>query len=248
MWRLEKISYKFEVFEGPLDLLLHLIDKNKLNICDIPIADLLEQYMEYVNAYQQMDLDNVSEFMVIASDLLYIKSKMLLPKSEEEMEEDPRESLVNLLLDYKKYKEISLQLAESREKIGLRTLVREPTPITFDNTYHKHHDIGELLAAYKNVARKSARRIPPTIRSFSGIVSTHVVSVFSRVLYVLRTLKKKSRVAYRSLFASDDSRSERVATFLALLELIKSKRICVEGEEEKLEVILTQGGETNGQV
>lgn len=238
-----QISFKFEVFEGPLDLLLHLIEKNKIDICDIPIAELLEQYMEYIEEYRKADLDTISDFIAMASTLLYIKSKMLLPPEEEE--EDPREPLVDMLSEYKRYKEAAASLQTIAED-GNNLFVRQPESISFDRTYTLNHPSEELKAAYAGLYRRIKGKLPPPVESFSAYVSTKIVSVNSRVTYVLRHLLKRGKMVFSSLFIGARSRSEIVATFLAVLELSKVNRIHLEEREDsELEISLISGKKAN---
>lgn len=224
---MEKISFKLEVFEGPLDLLLHLIEKNKLNICDIPVALLLEQFMEYVEEYRRRDLEELSDFLVMAAHLLYIKSRMLLPRAEDENEPDPRQTLAERLMEYKRYKDAAAELSE-RFAIGSRCLPRPPEEPAPDPIYRRRHNPSELAEAYLAVCRHSVRRMPPSLASFSGIVDRKVISVASRVAYVMRRLLKAGRITFKSLFSDISNRGEIVATFLAVLELVKLRRINVE--------------------
>ncbi|MDP4153069.1 MAG: segregation/condensation protein A [Bacillota bacterium] len=222
---MENVQFKLEVFEGPLDLLMHLIDKNKVNICDIPIAEILDQFMAYVEEYQNYNLDNISEFLVMAAQLLYIKSRMLLPVEDTGEGEDPRDELIDMISRYRLYKEAAVTLKEYKSQNGDRIFVKEPELVEFDETYNKSHSIWQLLDAYRGMFRKNQRRMPPPIQSFSGIVGTPHVSVSSRVFNLLRHLLKRKYISFKSFIYSQKSRSEVVAAFLAILELSKVKRI-----------------------
>lgn len=234
---MEKLSYKLPVFEGPLDLLLYLIGKNKLNICDIEISALLEQYMEHINAMKEQDMDIASEFLEMAARLVYIKTVYLLPKHEEA--EELRRELTGQLLEYQECREIAGILAE---RFDFDSFVREPAEIEFDNTYERKHSPQELLTAYLNAAGRGKRFLPPPAEAFSGIVSHKVVSVASRIIYVLRRLWRKNEVKYESLFEEQQEKSELVATFLAVLELVKGKRIRIEGGNRDVTIKLMNGG------
>ena len=225
---METISYKLENFEGPLDLLLYLVQKHKLNITDIPIAELLDQYMQAINQWKEADLDVATEFLEMAARLVYIKSSMLLPQHEEA--EELKRELTGELIEYQLCQEAARRLAA--RNIGGNLFIREPTEIEPDMTYRRVHPIDDIYNAYLAAAGRGRRRLPPPVQAFSGIVSHKIVSVSSKIIYVLRRLYRKPRIAYASLFEQASSKSELVATFLALLELIKAKRIRVDGEGE----------------
>lgn len=218
---MEKLSFTLDVFEGPLDLLLHLISKHKLNINDIEISKLLEQYIAYIENAKENDLEVASEFLAMAARLVYIKTVSLLPRHDEEGEELKRE-LEGQLLEYQLCKQVASRLASMNRSHLL--FLREPLEIPIDKTYKRNHQPDELLAAYIESVGKAKRRLPPPKTAFSGIVSKRMVSVESRIVYVLNKLYKTGRVKYNEFFYSGD-RSELVATFLAMLELIKSSRI-----------------------
>ncbi len=230
---METISYKLPDFEGPLDLLLFLVQKNKLNIYDIPIAEVLEQYLAAIKEMREYDMDVASEFLEMAARLVHIKSVMLLPRYEEETEELRRE-LTGQLIEYQLCQQMARRLAT--DYVGGSLFVREPTEIEPDLTYRRTHRAEEILDAFLAAAGRGKRRLPPPAQAFSGIVARKIVSVSSRIAYVLRRLYSHKAVSYRSLFARAESKSEMVATFLALLELIKSKRIRVDGEGDDQQV------------
>lgn len=219
-----KLSFKLEGFEGPLDLLLLLISKNKINIYDIPIALLLEQYLCKLDEMKSMDLDVTSEFLAMAAHLVYIKSQMLLPRHEEEDEEDPRERLVRMLIEYKRYKGVVLHLAE-RARIGENRYVKKPDRVEPDESYRLTHSPQELKDAYLMTVKRIKRRLPPPASSFQGIVGRVVVSVSGKVVELLRRLVSRRSIGYQSAFSRARSRSDVVAIFLAILELTKIRRI-----------------------
>ncbi|HIW74314.1 MAG TPA: segregation/condensation protein A [Firmicutes bacterium] len=235
---METISYRLPSFEGPLDLLLHLVQKHKLNIYDIPIAQLLDQYMATIHEWREADLDVATEFLEMAARLVHIKSSMLLPKHEEA--EELRRELTGELIEYQLCQEAARRLAA--RNVGGDLFTREPAEISPDMTYRRTHPRETLLDAYLAAAGRGKRRLPPPVQAFRGIVSRRIVSVASRITYVLRRLYRREAVSYDSLFAQADSKSELVATFLALLELIKSKRIRVDGEGREQRVTMTGEG------
>jgi len=163
----------------------------------------------------------------MASHLLLIKSKMLLPTHNDEEELDPREQLVRLLLEYKRYKEVIKSFFTSSNNIS-NSFIRIPFELELDNTYTSNHSLEELHSAYRVTVKRIKRRLPPPVNSFNGIIGRAIVSVNSKVIFVLRNVLKKGSVSFMSLFENAKSRSEIVATFLAVLELAKSKKINVD--------------------
>lgn len=235
---METLSYKLEVFEGPLDLLLTLIAKNKLNIYDIPITLLLEQYMDQIERMQSENLDIASEFLEMAARLVHIKSVSLLPKREEE--EALRRELTGQLLEYQQCRETAEKL---RAMVSFDRLVRPQSKIPADHAYKRHHAPEEMLAAYLSAMGRKRRLALPTAEAFSGIVAKPVVSVASQIVFVLRSLWKRRRVPFRELFRGKRDSSERIAAFLAVLELVKGRRLRVEGDGDDCEIRLISGGE-----
>lgn len=234
---MEKLTYKLDAFEGPLDLLLHLIRKNKLNICDIPIAEVLDQYMEQINAATDENMDVSSEFLEMAARLVYIKTVYLLPKHEEA--EALRAELSGQLLEYEECKRVAGLLGE---ELSMDSFAREPAAVAPDYTYRRPLNGLKLLQAYYDAAGRHVTP-PPTQASFSAIVTHHIVSVASQIIYVLRQLWKDRKIPYQTLFAHKKDRSEIVATFLAVLELVKGKRVRIEGDEDNPTVELLKAGE-----
>lgn len=223
---MEKMKFKLDVFEGPLDVLLHLISKHKLNIEDIEISVLLEQYLNYINEMKARNLDVASEFLEMAARLVYIKTCSLLPSSEDE-EKKLKQELTGQLLELELVKQIAAKLSE-RSKLGI-VFTHEAMEYSFGNEHYEYthkHEPDELVKAYMAVQKKIKRHQPPPKSAFSGIVEHKIVSVTSRVVHVLRMLYRNERIPYEEFFAKGE-RSEMVATFLAMLELVKSKRITV---------------------
>lgn len=239
MEKTETLSYKLDVFEGPLDLLLNLIAKNKLNIYDIPIAELLEQYMAQIHEMQAADMDVASEFLEMAARLVHIKSVSLLPKKEEEAA--LKQELTGRLLEYQQCKEAAMRL---RERFSLDGIVRAQADIPADLTYKRHHKPQELLSAYLSMLGKKKPPEPQKPEdTISKLITRRVVSVASQIVFVLRSLWKKRHVSLKGLFRGKNDPSERVAAFLAVLELVKDKRLRVDGDGEDCEIKLTNGGE-----
>lgn len=230
------MEFHLENFDGPLDLLLHLIAKNKVSIYDIPIAEILDQYMEVLHTAEAMDLDVAGDFVAMAAQLVYIKSKMLLPRYEEEEEEDPRTSLVEMLLEYQRIKETASFFREKGE-MGRDIFVKPPEQLG-DAPREYRQSITDLIRAANNMLRRAQRRVPPPASAFSGIVGREPVPVEGRITSILKRFLHHVRVPFRRLFDDATSRSEIVATFLAVLELSKNRRIRLEGDGEDMELTL----------
>lgn len=236
---MEKISYKLSVFEGPMDLLLHLINKHKLNIYDIPISELVEQYVAFVRQMEEENMEVASEFLEMAARLVYIKTVSLLPVHEEA--EELKRELTGELLEYRDCQIMAGKLSQMTD--GFDTFSRTPDEVEVDYTYTRLHEPEELLKAYLSAAGKGKRHLPPPVDAFKGIVTHKIVSVGSRIVYVLRNLIKKKNGKFQSFFTSSSSRSEMVATFLAMLELVKAKRISVTGDISNPDVSLIRNSE-----
>lgn len=236
---MEKLQYKLESFEGPLDLLLHLIKKNKVSIWDIPIVEITDQYLEIIKDIDESALDNTSEFLVMASQLLYIKSRMLLPKPEkEDDEEDPREDLARRLEEYQKYKEASKELRKN-EFATKYMVFKEPEKINFPiPPYSRQHETRELIEAFEMILERRKRKAQPEKRAFSGIVGREKVSVDDMVEKICKRLSKNGTASFTGLFLPDDSKPEMIATFLAVLEMIKLSKIRVDYNEDRKDFVL----------
>lgn len=231
---MDKLSYKLDVFEGPLDLLLTLIAKNKLNIYDINISQLLEQYMEQIKLMQDNDMDVASEFLEMAARLVYIKTVMLLPQHDEV--DSLKEELSAELLEYSVCKQMAKELSTMTDGFG--RFVRSQMKIECDKTYKRKHEAVELIDAYLSAVGRGLRHLPPPVDNFKPLVAKKIVAVSTKVISILRNLRKKTKVKWKSLFAESKSRSELVATFLAILELVKARRVTVDGEGEKMTVTM----------
>lgn len=231
------MEFHLENFDGPLDLLLHLIAKNKVSIYDIPIAEILDQYMAVLHAAEAMDLDVAGDFVAMAAQLVYIKSKMLLPRHEEEEEEDPRAGLVEMLLEYQRLKEAAVFFREKGET-GRDIFVKPPENLG-EAPKEYRQSLNDLIRAANNMLRRAQRRVPPPVSAFSGIVGREPVPVETRITAILRRFIHHIRLPFKRLFEDAKSRSEIVATFLAVLELSKNRRIRLEGDGEDMELTLT---------
>lgn len=235
---MEKIQYKIDVFEGPMDLLLHLISKHKLNINDIAIFELVEQYTEYVRRMEESDMEVASEFVEMAARLVYIKTVSLLPVHEEA--EQLKKELSGELIEYRDCKLMAQKLAENTD--GFDYFERRPMVLEKDMTYKRIHEPGDLLAYYISAVGRGKNKLPPPIEAFSTIVAKKIVSVNSRIVFIYRTLLKKAKVRFGTLFEKSTSVSEMVATFLAVLELVKANKICVEGSSNNCEISFQSKG------
>lgn len=228
------ISYKLENFEGPLDLLLHLIEKNKVNIYDIPIVLITEQYLEYVSHMETEDLDVVSEFLVMAATLIDIKCKMLLPVEVDENgeEQDPRAELVARLLEYKMYKCLALEL-QDMEQGAERHFYKSPTIPKEVEKYETPVDLDQLLdgltlaklqSIFHGVMKRQSDKIDP-IRSKFGTITKEPVSLEEKIGSVMGYARKHRSFSFRQLLERQGDRLELVVTFLAVLELMKMGKI-----------------------
>lgn len=226
------IKYHTDVFEGPLDLLLTLIAKNKIDICDIVITDLIDQYLEQVKLMQEEEMDIESEFLQMASRLVYIKSVMLLPKYEDEAEELKKE-LTGQLIEYQLCKKISEIL---KDIICFDYYTKVPSKMNFDTTYDRSHNPMDIAKGYVSAVGRGKAKLPPPKDAFDGIVTHKIVSVSSKIITVMRKLRKGNTVKYGELFTAAEGKSELVATFLAVLELVKGKRVRIDGEGENADV------------
>ncbi|MBT2693308.1 segregation/condensation protein A [Bacillus sp. ISL-55] len=240
-------NVKIEAFEGPLDLLLHLINTLEIDIYDIPVAEITEQYLMYIHAMKELQLDVASEYLVMAATLLAIKSKMLLPKHEEELEdefdfdheEDPRNELVERLIEYKKFKEAASDLKSLEEERGLM-YTKPPSDLTDyaeevkgDNT-NLEISLYDMLGAFQKLLRRKKLQRP-----LSTKIARQEISIEKRMDEVLSFLKKNgTRKKFYDLFPKSD-REHIVVTFLAILELIKRKEIDVEQEQNFAEIYMT---------
>ncbi len=235
------LTVKLQAFEGPLDLLLHLLDKNKVNIYDIPIVEITNQYMAYIRQMQQRDLNVMSEFMVMAATLLDIKAKMLLPEPEtedDEEAEDPRAQLVQQLLEYKMYKYISAELKD-RQLDASRVLFKTPTIPEEVAAYEEPVNLEELVAdltldklndIFQSIMKKQVDKIDP-IRSKFGKIQKEEISLDDCMNHLMDYAKTHKQFSFRGLLEGAQSKTEVIVTFLAILELMKMGTIRIIQEE-----------------
>ena len=234
-----ELTVKLQVFEGPLDLLLYLLDKNKVNIYDIPIVEITAQYMEYIAEMKRQDLDVLSEFLVMAATLIDIKSKMLLPRNpgDEEEETDPRAELVQQLLEYKMYKCMAYELKD-RQVDAQRVMFKNPTIPEEVLAYEEPLNVEELVSditlaklneIFKSIMRKQQDKIDP-LRSKFGKIEKEEVSLEEKTEYLENYATTHKHFSFRSLLEAQSSKVEVIVTFLAILELMKTGKILISQE------------------
>lgn len=233
--------FKTEKYEGPLDLLLSLISKNKMSIFDIRISELFEQYMAYVNEMQKLDMEIAGEFITMAAELMYIKSKMLLPKPEEE---DPRQELVRKLMEYKTAKEAAKLLSERESEFAGR-FEKDTDEIKPDFDDNVRIDSALLPAALakifiRDAERREAEKLAP-MEAIAPMVRRKVVSVGGRVMFIMRKMYRRGSVHFDEIFEGAEGRSEIITIFYALLELLRTGRVTMkraEGDVDSTNIIL----------
>lgn len=234
------IPVKLEVFEGPLDLLLHLIDKNKVDIYDIPIVEITQQYLDYIKQMENEDMNVMSEFLVMAATLIDIKCRMLLPKevNEEGEEEDPRAELVQKLLEYKMYKYMSMELKD-RQVDAARNLFREQKLPKEVAAYRPPLDYEALIGdttlvklqeIFRSVIRRQEDKIDP-IRSKYGKIEKEEIDMEAKALFVEAYIMEHKKISFRKLLEKEKSRMEVIVTFLIMLEMMKVGKITISQEE-----------------
>ncbi len=231
-----EVTFKIETFEGPLDLLLHLIQKNKMNITDIPIAEITAQYLEYLEKMKQFDMEITGEFLVMAATLLYIKSKMLLPKTEEEKEEgDPRAELVDRLIEYAKYRE-AVEFLTPRQESGKYMFNKQPDNVKLPKVRYvdAKFPISLLIEAFANVMENQELRKPIKKESFDVIVQREVVTVSECINKIFKLFELKADIYFKDFFEGVTTRAQAVSTFLAILELMRHGAIILVDDTDLL--------------
>lgn len=223
-------QFKLDMFEGPLDLLLHLISKHKLNIYDIEISLLLEQYMDYINDLNHEDYEDAADFLEMAARLIYIKTCSLLPHDEESKE--LKKELEGRIIEYSLCKQAALTLRD--DYVGDLVFVRAAVKLPVNKTYTREHDPQCLYDAYMGISKKARNSVPLKAKMFEPIVSHKIVSVTSKIIHVLKRLYKHGECDMGDLYDGMTEKSEKVATFLAILELTKSGRIFLNDDNSKI--------------
>ena len=243
-----ELTVKLQVFEGPLDLLLHLLDKNKVNIYDIPIVEITDQYLEYIRSMKEQDMNVISEFLLMAATLIDIKCRMLLPREVDENgeEEDPRDELVQKLLEYKMYKYMSFELRDKQLDASY-AMFKEPTlpkeveeyrePLNYDEligdmTLTKLHEI------FKSIVKKQEDKIDP-VRSQYGNIEKDEVDMDIKMLYVEAYAREHKTFSFQKLLEKQNSKMEVIVTFLIILELMKTGKINISQENIFDDIMIT---------
>lgn len=219
---------KLDVFEGPLDLLLHLVKKDEVDLSDIPVAKITDQYMGYLELFQQFDLDVAGEYLVMAATLLHLKSRMLLPEdemAEDEEGADPRTDLVHQLLEYQRFKDAA-ELLHRRDLLARDVFARDPARDDSDTETDLVYDVslGDLLDALQAVLKRAA---PEVVHE----VVLEQISLRERACFILDTLRERGDVSFTELFPLDATRLQMLTTFLGLLELVRMHMILVQQDE-----------------
>ena len=233
---MEAVTYRLEQFEGPLDLLLTLIQKNKVSITDIPIALICDQYMSYIAEAQELDMDVAAEFIVMASELMLIKSKMLLPR-EEETEEDPRAQLADALLRYQQAKEAAAKLTPLYSYFSAR-MVKDTDEISVDKTFVHDQEVTDLctavrrIIAYNNAIEKAANH------TFTPMISKPIIPVEIKIVSLLRTMEHRGVATLSDLIENEATLPDLIAAFLGVLELIKVRRLLVADDIDETNALL----------
>ncbi len=226
---------EMEDFEGPLDVIFLLLSKNKIEIQDVSIAAILEQYLAYLEEMKRLDMEIASEFITMASHLMLIKTKMLLSKAEQEEAESELDLLRQSLLDRQRKDAMdqirqAIVVLEPRNEIGRNLFTKEPEPLRKDKTYRYRHSVQDLLSALDVIAERNQQRLPPPTVNFKGIVGKEPYPVTKKAGEVLRSLVLRGMEKLKNLFRGNRSRSEIVATFLAILELCKTNSVTLEDD------------------
>lgn len=238
-YRLEGIVHtrtaEMEDFEGPLDVIFLLLSKNKIEIQDVSITAILEQYLSYLDEMKRLDMEIASEFITMASHLMLIKTKMLLSAAEQEEAEGELDLLRQSLIERQRKEAMeqirsAIAVLEPRNEIGRCIFTKDPEPLRKDKTYRYRHEPHDLLRALDLIAERNQKRLPPPTANFKGIVGKEPYPVTKKAGEVLRTLVLRGVEKLKNLFRGNKSRSEIVATFLAILELCKTNSVTLEDD------------------
>lgn len=244
------INIKLEAFEGPFDLLFHLIEKNKINIYDIPISDLTQQYLEYIDKMHQLDLDTMSQFLVMASTLIEIKSKMLLPSSKgnESEQQDPRVELVNRLIEYKKYKAVTEKLAQAYTDMSKVFFKHADIEIENLKRENQNTDLSDILngislidimIAFEEVIKRKEKKVD-RVRSKFNSIQKDVYTIEQKSELILDMLSLYKTIKFKNIFDKNTDKLEMITTFLALLELIKLKKVVIYQNSLFDDIVITE--------
>lgn len=231
-----------EDFDGPLDVILLLLSKNKIAIQDISITSILEQYLAYLEEMKRMDMEVASEFIAMASYLMYIKTKLLLSVSDREEAESEMEMLIRSL-EQRQHQEAFAQIKAAaevlagRNELGLGLFTKAPEPLPTGGEYRYRHEKSDLQAALSQIEERDRRRLPPPRSSFDGIVEAEPFPLALKTHQILKRLLSQGATRFMGLFRGNRTRSEVVATFLAVLELCKLKAVRIDGDGPENETV-----------
>ncbi len=232
---MEAVTYRLDQFEGPLDLLLMLIQKNKVNIIDIPISLICDQYLEYIKAAQDMDMEVAGEFIVMASELMLIKSRMLLPKENED-EKDPRADLADALLRYQQAKQAVAKMTPLYQLYSGR-MVKDTDEISIDTTYVADQQVTSLCAAVRRIIAANESRPRAEKQTFAPLVAKPIIPVDVKIVGILHHMSKRRDTSMQELLHDAVSLSDMIAIFLGILELIKVRKILIDEDPDSYTVI-----------
>ena len=234
---MDAVTYRLEQFEGPLDLLLTLIHKNKVSITDIPIALICDQYMQYIGEAEELNMDVASEFIVMASELMLIKSKMLLPREEED-EEDPRAQLADALLRYQQAKEAAQKLAPLYAFYSGR-MVKDTDEISIDRTYVQDQQVTDLCTAVRRIIAYNNALEKAATTTFTPMISKPIIPVEIKIVSILRTLEKQGAATLEELIIGESTLPDIIASFLGVLELVKVRRLLISDDIDETNALLS---------
>ncbi len=226
---MDTLTYRLDDFEGPLDLLLTLIQKNKVSITDIPIALICDQYMEYITAAEALDMDIASEFIVMASELMLIKSKMLLPRAEES-EDDPRQTLTDALLRYSQAKEAVAKLSPLYAYYSGR-MVKDTDEISVDKTFVLPQEVTSLCAAIRRIIAYNNALERAASTTFTPMIKKPIIPVEVKIASILHRMESRGIATLEDLIGGEATLADLIASFLGVLELVKIRRLIVEDDE-----------------
>lgn len=242
----ETDTYKIKIdnFEGPLDLLCHLVEKNKMNIYDISINEITDQYINYINSMQEMNLEVTGDFLIMASNLLYMKSKILLPKEEkDEDEEDPKEELIARLVEYKKIKQI-IELMKENGEIFSKFHYKEPEKITFSKIKPKietPYDSSIIPSVFMRIAKENMDKINHNASDVHRLIASEKVTVKSKIRDILKGILKNGEIIFNKVFdIKNKSRIEVITAFMAMLELNRASKVNISQEYNFGDIKLTK--------
>ena len=222
---MDAVTYRLDQFEGPLDLLLTLIQKNKVSITDIPISLICDQYVAYITEAQMLDMEVASEFIVMASELMLLKSRMLLPRTEEE-EEDPRQGLADALLRYQQAKEGAAKLSPLYAFYSGR-MVKDTDEISVDKTYVHDQDVTALCSALKRIVAYNNALERAATTTFTPMISKPIIPVELKIVSILKRLERQSVASLEELIIDEVTLPDLIASFLGVLELVKVRKLLI---------------------